>query len=367
LENLKLLKIAMLAPISWPVPPEGYGPWEQVVSNLTETLVLRGHDVSLFAAPGTKTSARLIETVPHPFSLWPEEELRRPNQFDPGSGLLVGPPNFRALEQQHIAICMEAAHDGDFDIVHSHLHIHALIFSRLIPCPMVTTLHGSAWVKVDHAILNRYKEQPFVSISNAERSFKPDLNYIATVYNGINIDQYEYCETKEDYLFFSGRFAPEKGIAEAVQIALKSGMPLKMAGMIEEIHRDYFETTVRPYIDHRNVEYLGLLSQKDLVPLYQRARGVLCPIHWAEPFGLVGVEALACGTPLLAARKGALPEIIREGETGFLFDNVDEAVQRIQRLDEIDPIACREDVEQRFSSAVMTDAYLMSYKSVLNC
>ena len=355
----------MLAPVSWPVPPKSYGPWEQVVANLTEALVQRGHEVTLFAARGSKTSARLVATVPHSFSLWPEDERNRPQRLDPSTGLLDGPPHFRALEQQHIAICMEAAREGKFDIVHSHLHVHALIFGRLIPCPMLTTLHGSAWVQADHAILDRYKDQPFASISDSERAFKPDLNYVATVYNGIDAEVYGYCDVKEDYLLFSGRFAPEKGAAEAVQIALQSGMPLKMAGMVEEKYQEYYEAAIQPYVDNRNVEYLGLLSQKELVPLYQKARGLVCPIRWAEPFGLTLAEAQACGTPILGARKGALVEIIREGKTGFLFDEVDEAVRLVPRLSEIEPLACRQNAELRFSSDVMAGAYEKVYRKLL--
>ena len=324
------LKIAMLAPVSWPVPPESYGPWEQVCANICEELVRLGHKVTLFAAAGSHTSARLVTTVPYPFSLWPEEELRRTQQFDPDTGLLVGPPDFRVLEQNHIATCMEWVRDGDFDIVHSHLHVHALVFSRLIDCPLVSTLHGSAWVRSMHGVLDRYKNMPFVSISNAERLFKPDLNYVATVYNGIDLNNYEFCADKDDYLLFSGRFAPEKGAADAVQIALRAGMPLKLAGMIEPVYQDYYDDQIKPHLDGRNVEYVGLLTQKQLAPLYQKARAVLCPIHWAEPFGLVGVEALACGTPVLAARKGALPEIVEHGRTGFLFDSIDQAVEQMQ-------------------------------------
>ena len=364
-DSSERLRIAMLAPVSWPVPPKSYGPWEQVVANLTEALVKRGHEVSLFAAHGSKTSGRLFATVPHPFSLWPEDELRQLQQLNPNTGLLDGPPHFRALEQQHIAICMEAAHEGNFDIVHSHLHVHALIFSRLIPCPMVTTLHGSAWVQADHAILNRYKDRPFVSISDSERAFKPDLNYVATVYNGIDTKTYGYCDEKEDYLLFSGRIAPEKGAAEAVQIALQAGMPLKIAGMIERKYQDYYEKTIQPYVDNKNVDYLGLLSQKELVPLYQKARGQLCPIRWAEPFGLVLAEAQACGTPILGTRKGAFAEIIQDGKTGFLFDDVDEAVRLVQRLGEIEPLACRHNAEQRFSPGVMATAYEKVYQMLL--
>ncbi|MCZ6652466.1 MAG: glycosyltransferase family 4 protein [Planctomycetota bacterium] len=360
----KGLKIAMLAPVSWPVPPESYGPWEQVCANICEELVRLGHKVTLFAAAGSHTSARLVATVPHPFSLWPEEELRRTQQFDPDTGLLVGPPDFRVLEQNHIATCMEWVTGGDFDIVHSHLHVHALVFSRLIDCPLVSTLHGSAWVRSMHGVLDRYKDMPFVSISNAERLFKPDLNYVATVYNGIDLSLYKFCADKDDYLLFSGRFAPEKGAADAVQIALRAGMPLKLAGMIEPVYQDYYDDQIKPHLDGRNVEYVGLLTQKELAPLYQKARAVLCPIHWAEPFGLVGVEALACGTPVLAAPKGALPEIVEHGRTGFLFDSIDQAVEQIPRITDIDPADCRRRVEQHFSAAAMTAGYIEVYEKL---
>jgi len=359
------MKIAMLAPVSWPVPPEGYGPWEQVVYNLTEQLVRMGHEVTLFAASGSVTSAQLVETLPHPFSLWPEEELKiKPGQ-DPISGLLKGPPSFRALEQLHIAICMEAAHSGDFDVVHSHLHVHALLFGRLIPCPLLTTLHGSAWVLAHHPILERYKDLPFVSISDSERRFKSDLNYVATVYNGIDLNFYSFNEKKEDYFLFSGRLSPEKGAHEAVQIALKAGVSLKLAGMIENQYLDYYHSKIEPFVDGKNIEYVGLLSQKEMIPLYQKARALICPILWAEPFGLVGVEAQACGTPVLGRRRGALVELVKEGENGFLFESIEEAVSLLNRVHEIDPVNCRRNVEERFSSEVMARGYINVYKKLL--
>jgi glycosyltransferase involved in cell wall biosynthesis len=185
------------------------------------------------------------------------------------------------------------------------------------------------------------------------------------VYNGIDTEAYGYCDVKEDYLLFTGRLAPEKGAAEAVEIALQSGIPLKMAGMVERKYQDYFEETIQPYVDNKNVEYLGLLSQEELVPLYQKAKSLVCPIRWAEPFGLALAEAQACGTPILGARKGALVEIIQEGKTGFLFDEVDEAVRLIQRLGEIESLACRHNAEQRFSSGVMAAAYEKVYQMLL--
>lgn len=359
------LRIAMLSPVSWPVPPEGYGPWEQVAGNLTEQLVERGHEVTLFAAAGSKTAGKLVETVPHPFSLWPEKETKGDAHLDPDTGLLVGPPDFRALEQQHIAICMEAARDGCFDVVHSHLHVHAVIFSRLIPCPMVSTLHGAAWATAHHPVFDRYRDQPYVSISDAERAFKPDLNYVATVYNGINVDAFPFCEEKEDYLLFAGRLSPEKGTAEAIEIALKAGMPLRLAGMIESQHQDYYDQRIKPHLDGRNITYLGLLSQRELAPHYQHARALICPTLWDEPFGLTCVEAQACGTPMIGSRRGAFPELIQSGETGFLFDTVDEAVEAVQHLDRINPNACRSNAETRFSAPVMAKGYEAVYRRLV--
>jgi len=358
------LRIAMLAPISWPLPPEGYGPWEQVAANLTGELVRLGHEVTLFAAAGSQTSARLVETVPHAFNVWPEEEKTTPQRFDPDSGLLIGPPDFRALEQQHVAACMEAVRDGTFDVVHSHLHVHALVFSRLIPCPLVSSLHGAAWVKALHPVFDRYRDCPFVSLSDAERQLKPDLNYVATVHNGIPLEAFPFCRDKEDYLLFAGRLSPEKGAAEAIQIAQQAGMPLRMAGMIEPQHQEYFDQRVRPHIDDRQVTYLGLLSQKDLGPQYQRARAVLFPISWCEPCSMVGIEAQASGTPIIGTRFGYLPELVREGRTGFLVDTVDQAAAAVERLSEIDPQACRANIEERFSVKTMGAGYEQVYRQV---
>lgn len=359
------LRIAMLAPVAWAVPPVGYGPWEQVVYNLTEQLVARGHDVTLYAAPGSRTSATLVETVPHAFELWPREEKEQPRRFDPDTGLLHGPPEFRALEQQHIATCMEHAATGMFDVVHSHLHVHALVFSRLIPCPLVSSLHGAAWVRATHLIYDRYRDQPFVSLSDAERTFKPDLNYVATVHNGVDLERFPLETQKGDYMLFAGRLSPEKGAAEAVRIAKLADVPLRMAGLIEDQHAEYFEREVKPHVDGERVRYLGLLSQEELAIEYQRARAVLFPISWCEPCSMVGIEAQACGTPIIGTRFGYLPELIREGETGFLIDTVEEAAEAVGKLDTIDPVACRRNVAERFSPRTMAAGYERVYHHVV--
>ncbi len=360
------MRIAMLAPINWPLPPSGYGPWELVAHHLTEGLVAIGHEVTLFAAGGTRSSATVVETCPHALCCWPEAEKNQPQRFDPMTGLLEGPPDARVLEQLHIAQCMEAATTGTFDVVHSHLHVHALIHARMIPCPLITTLHGSAWVRATHPILRAYRSCPFVSISDAERTMLPELNYIATVYNGVDMAGFPLEEHKDDYLLFAGRLAPEKGPAEAVRIAKASGRRLLIAGMIEPQHQAYFDEHVKAHVDGTNVEYLGLLTQAELAPVYRKAAGVIFFINWCEPFGLVAVEAQASGTPLIATRFGALPEIVRDGETGFLIDTVEEAVRATEKLSDISPAACRKNVASRFSVGAMAAGYTQAYQRAID-
>ena len=359
------MRIAMLAPISWPLPPPGYGPWEQVAYNLTEELVTLGHHVTLFAAAGTRSSARVVETVPHALSTWPEPDGSRPRAYDPATGLLEGPPDGRVLEQLHIATCMERAAAGEFDLVHSHLHVHALVYGRLIGCPLVSTLHGAAWVRPAHPIFVKYKDLPFVSLSDAERQLLPELNYVATVHNGIRLGDFPFEADKDDYLLFAGRLSPEKGAAEAVEVAQKSGRRLLLAGMIEPQHQEYYNTKVKPYIDGKTIEYLGLLSQKDLAPVYRKAAAVLFMINWCEPCSMVGIEAQASGTPLIGTRFGYLPEIIRDGQTGFLVDTVDQAAQAVEKLSQLDPTACRRNIETRFAAPVMAKGYQRVYETLV--
>ena len=360
------MRIAMLAPINWPLPPSGYGPWELVAHNLTEALVDLGHDVTLFAAGGTQSRANFVQTCPHALNTWPDPEKNRSRAFDPQTGLLEGPPDARVWESLHIARCMERAATGEFDVVHSHLHVHALVYSRLIRCPLVSTLHGAAWVQPSHPIFKAYKDASYVSLSDAERQFLPELNYAATVHNGICLDDFPLEEKKDDYLLFAGRLAPEKGPAEAIEIARKSGRRLLIAGMIEPQYTDYYNQKVKPFLDGKNIEYLGLLSQVELAPVYRKAACVLFPISWCEPFGLVAVEAQASGTPIIATRFGALPEIVKQGETGFIVDSVEEAVCATEKIATLSPAACRANAESRFSAAAMARGYERVYQIVAN-
>ncbi len=335
----------MLAPISHPYPPPGYGPWERVAHDLTEALVDMGHSVTLFAPAGSVTRARHVPTVDRP--------LDAPGAGDP-----------RLEEEAHLVIAMEAAGDGDFDVLHSHLHVHALIFSKLIPVPLLTTLHGAAWNQQHHALLRRYADRPFVSLSEQERSYLPELNYIATIPNGVRIAEFPPGTGDGGYLAFAGRMAPEKAPDLAIETALASGLPLRMAGMVEDRHRDFFDHLMHD-VPRSQVEYLGELDRGEVSELLGAATATLMPLRWHEPFGLVVVESLAVGTPVVAWRMGAMPEIVEDGVTGFLVDDVEGAVAAVAGVGSLSRDLCRANAGDRFGVERMAAAYTMAYQSLV--
>ncbi len=338
------LRIGMVAPISHSFPPAGYGPWERVAFDLTEALVAAGHDVTVFAPEGSQTSARLEATVPAPLS---------DSELDP-----------RLAEEEHLAAAMEAAAAGQFDVVHSHLHVHALVYSALIGCPLVTTLHGVAWNQAHHRLLRRYADRPFVSISHAERAFLPELRYVATVSNGIRVSEFPAGSGNEGHLAFVGRLAPEKAVEWAVETAKRADLPLRIAGPIDQAHSTYYEDVIRPLINHPWVEYVGALTRSEVAALVGGAHGLLMPLRWDEPFGLVVVESLAVGTPVVAWRRGAMPELIDEGHTGFLVDSVEGAVRATKTLDTISRDACRATAQARYSADAMAAGYAAVYEAL---
>ena len=344
------MRIAMLAPISHQIPPVGYGPWEQVAGDLTDGLVAAGHDVTLFASAGAGTRAKLEATVPFAMSEWPDDD---PN--DP-----------RVWEEIHVAVMAKAVSENGFDIIHSHLNVHPLGFAALLDPPMITTLHGSAWNRSIHPALARFSHLPFVSLSESERSFYPELNYVATVNNGIRCESFRFSDTSHEFLLFAGRLAPEKRPETAIEVARRSGRPIKLAGPIEDKHRGYFDAEVAPLVDGSQVEYLGNLVRADMVDLYPKAAALLMPLAWDEPFGLVVAESLASGTPVIGWRRGALPELIRDGVTGMIVDDLDAAVAAIDGLDRFDRGECRHDAETRFSVETMTAGYVTAYERVLS-
>ena len=340
-----MVRIGMLAPITHPYPPLGYGPWERVTHDLTERLVLDGHDVTLFAPAGSETKAELIETADAP---------------------LVSTPwiDRRAAEDLHVETAMTVAGDGAFDIVHSHLHIHALPFADQIPCPMLTTLHGAAWAPAHHDLLRRHSDLPFVSLSDRERAFLPELNYVATIPNGIRVEEFPPGDGSGGYVVFVGRISPEKAPHLAVEVARRSGRHLLMAGIIEDQYRRYARDCLLSTGEF--VDFLGPLDRPELSLLLRDATALLMPLQWDEPFGLVVVESLASGTPVIAWRRGAMPEIIDDGVTGFIVDDVASAVEALSRVDDLSRAGCARVARARFDDATMAAAYANVYGRVVS-
>jgi glycosyltransferase involved in cell wall biosynthesis len=334
------VKLAMLAPIAWRTPPRHYGPWEQVVSLLTEGLVRRGVEVTLFATADSVTSARLVAVCPRGYEEDPELDAK-------------------VWECLHISEVFERAHE--FDLIHNHFDFLPLTYSALVSTPVVTTIHGFSSPKI-LPVYRKYDRRVFyVSISNADRA--PDLTYIATVYHGIDLQMFTFRDQPEDYLLFFGRIHPDKGTAEAIEIARRAGKRLLLAGIIQD--RGYWERDVAPHVDGDRIRYLGSAGPQLRDRLLGGALALLHPIRFAEPFGLSVVEAMACGTPVIAFSRGSMPELLRHGETGFLVSGVEEAVEAVRRIPSLDRRRCRREAEERFSSERMVEDYLRVYRQIL--
>ncbi len=335
------MRIAVFAPVCWRTPPRHYGPWDQVASNIAEGLAARGHDVTLFASRDSITSGKLEAIVPRPY----EED----NTLDP-----------KVWECLHIAHMMELA--GHFDIIHNNYDFLPLTYARLISTPMLTTIHGFSSPK----ILPVYKEYNdtvyYVSISNADRS--PELDYVATVYNGLNLEDFTPRENPGQYLLYFGRIHHDKGTWESIQIAKKAGLKLIISGIIQD--QTYFKEKVEPFINDDDIVFVGPSGPAQRDRLLGEALALLHPVNFAEPFGLSVAEAMLCGTPVLAFNKGSMPELIEEGKTGFLVRTVEEAVERLPDLEKIRRAYCREWAAARFSREKMIADYLDVYKKILN-
>ena len=345
----KNLRIGMIAPISHHFPPSGYGPWERVCHDLTEGLVELGHRVLVFAPVGSTTSGDLHPTVPTTL-----EE----------AAALGLPHDGRVWETHHIGIAIDESVRQRVDVIHSHLHVHALGYASYVPMPLVTTLHGAAWNVNHHLLLSAHSQQPFVSLSDAERAFMPSLNYVSTVHNGIQVDEYPFGRHPDARLAFVGRMAPEKAPHLAIAAAVGAGLPLMLIGPMEARHRGYFETEVEPHLGP-TVTYLGPLPKDETWQLVAHCRALIMPLSWEEPFGLVVIESLAVGTPVVGWRRGALPELIYDGVTGFLVDGVPEAIGALDRIGDIDRTRCRAVAENRFSHIAMANGYVEAYRTAM--
>ena len=327
----------MLAPISWRTPPAAYGPWELVTSLLTEALVARGVEITLFATQDSTTAGTLAGVVPRPYSEDPSLEAK-------------------VWEAMHIAHVFERA--GEFDIIHNQADFVPLAFSRLVDTPLVTTIHGFSSPRI-LPIFREYQDRVhYVAISEADRA--PGLRYAATIHHGIPLDDFAFDAEAGETLLFFGRIHPDKGAAEAIACAKAADRDLLMCGIVQD--EGYFAREVEPAIDGQRVRYAGPVGGEARVKALGGAAALLHLINFDEPFGLSVIEAMACGTPVIASRRGAMPELIEHGVTGFLVDGVQEAVQAVGRLGEIDRTACRARVAAHFSVERMADRYLELYR-----
>ena len=334
------MKIALLSPVAWRTPPRKYGPWEQVVSVLAEGLVQQNIDVHLFATGDSMTNGTLESVIEVPYA------------ENPGADVKVN-------ECLHISHLMERA--DEFDIIHNNYDFLPLTYSRLIKTPMITTIHGFS----SPLIVPVYKKYNghcrYIAISNANRH--PDLDYAATIYNGIPVEQFTFRDTSDGYLLFFGRIHPEKGAWDAIQVARQAGMKLVIAGLIQD--EGYFKEKVEPFINGDDIVYAGNCGPEERDALLGGALALLHLIHFDEPFGLSVAEAMCCGTPVIAFNRGSMPELIIHGSTGFLVATIEEAVNVIPALSTLSRQTCRDHAVRSFSTEKMTADYVNIYQQML--
>jgi glycosyltransferase involved in cell wall biosynthesis len=345
--NRRRLRIAQLAPLFERVPPRLYGGTERMVSFITEELVNRGHDVTLFASGDSQTSARLAPCC--------DEALR-----------LRGKPELAA--SLHLGMLGDVYETGRerFDIIHSHIDYWTLPFLRVTGMPTVSTMHGRMDNEELYPVYQRFREAPLVSISDSQRLPLPNMNWVDTIYHGLPRDLLKFNAKPGRYLAFIGRIAPEKRPDLAIEIARLSGVPLKIAAKVDVADRDYFETAIKPLIQPPHVEYIGEINDAEKSEFLGGARALLFPIDWPEPFGLAMVEALACGTPVIARPCGSVPEVMKPGVSGFVSSELDELVAAVDKIDSISRERCRRYFEERFTTELMVERYEQLYERLID-
>jgi glycosyltransferase involved in cell wall biosynthesis len=333
------MKVAVLSPVAWRTPPRHYGPWEQVASNIAEGLVEKGIDVTLFATKDSETSGKLNGVIAHGYE---EDKSVEP----------------KAVECLHIANLMEKA--TKFDVIHNNFDFLPISYSRLIKTPMVTTIHGFSSPKII-SVYKKYNDiNYYVSISNADRS--KELSYIATVYNGIDKKLFTLNEQPEKYLLFFGRIHHDKGTYEAIQIAKKAKMKLIISGIVQD--HAYFNEKVAPFLNDDDIVYVGSSGPQQRDRLLKNALALLHPINFNEPFGLSVAEAMFCGTPVVAFKRGSMSELILNGKTGFLVNTIEEAVDSLKNIPQLNCKYCRQWAEEKFSRDKMIDDYIKVYEKI---
>jgi glycosyltransferase involved in cell wall biosynthesis len=336
------MRIAQIAPLAESVPPKLYGGTERVVAWLADELVALGHEVTLFASGDSRTKAKLVPT-------WPRAlRLGRPRS-DPA-------PAYAAL----LEAVAEAA--DDFDVIHSHVDWLHLPLLRRLRTPFLTTLHGRLDLPDVSLAMQRFGDAPFVSISQSQRAPLPDLYWLATIHHGMPAELLELSEQPEGYLAFLGRITPEKGPDIAIRVARAARLPLRIAAKVPRGENRYFNETIKPLLDGNNVRFVGEVNDRQKQAFLSNAAALLFPIDWPEPFGLVMIEAMACGTPVIAWPRGSVREVIEDGVTGFVVDSEAEAVNAIGRISRLDRGRIRKRFEQRFTARRMAEEYVDSYR-----
>ncbi len=335
------MKIAVLSSIAWRTPPRKYGPWEQVASNIAEGLIEKGVDVTLFATSDSITIGKLSSVCEHPCGEDPS--------CDP-----------KVMECLHISNIME--HADQFDIIHNNFDFLPLTYSSLIKTPILTTIHGFSSSKI-LPVYKKYNDSTsYVSISDSDRN--PELDYLATVHNGINVEDFTYNHEPLDYLLFFGRIHPEKGVHECIQIARETKRKLIISGIIQD--QEYFNNKVEPFINGRDIVYVGNSASSERNRILGNACALLHPISFDEPFGMSVAEAMMCGTPVIAYNRGSMPEIVLHGKTGFLVNSIEGAVNAVYQIKNINRKNCREWAASAFSRDKMVEGYLEVYRRILN-
>ena len=339
------MRIAQVAPLYESVPPKNYGGTERIVSYLTEELVRQGHDVTLFASGDSVTKARLVAVS--------RRSLRM---------------NKHCTDQMaHHVLMLEqvSQHAHEFDVVHFHIDYLHFPLSRRASIPHVTTLHGRLDLPDLVPLYEQFRDMPILSISNAQREPLPWANWQGTVYHGLPEDLFRFRPKPGNYLAFLGRISPEKRVDRAIEIAKRTGIPLKIAAKVDPVDKDYFEREIAPLLRNSAVNYVGEISDKEKDQFLGNAYALLFPIDWPEPFGLVMIEAMACGTPVIAYEGGAVSEVIEEGRTGFIVKGLEDATEAVRRVPELSRAYCREVFEKRFTAVRMASNYLQMYEHVI--